>query len=154
MSTHAQLLFHLVFSTKKQTGTLAIERHGDLCQSIESLLQKKDCVPWKLGGTEDHIHILFSMNPELQLSSLTRDIKLGASRWIYEDGAFVYFEGWQEGYAVFSCSWTVRDNMIKYIGNQFEFHQQKTFEEEYLELLHGAEVKFDESTLWDTVRTG
>ena len=48
---------------------------------------------------------------------------------------------WQEGYAAFTVSSTVRDAVRKYISNQKEQHRLKSFREEFVELLEKAGVE-------------
>jgi putative transposase len=50
---------------------------------------------------------------------------------------------WQEGYAAFKVSATVRDAVRKYISNQEEHHRLKSFREEFVELLEKAGVEYD-----------
>ena len=50
---------------------------------------------------------------------------------------------WQEGYAAFTVSATVRDAVRKYISNQEEQHRLKSFREEFVELLEKAGVEYD-----------
>ncbi len=153
MSVYTQILYHLVFGTRDRTGVLDLERHGDLCEHIADLMLEKNCIPWQLGGNDDHIHILFSLPPDISLAPLVRGIKLNASRWIYDEHSFVCFEGWQVGFAAFSCSWSVRDSVMKYIASQLEYHESTTFEEEYISLLQGAGIEFDESQLWSAAQS-
>jgi putative transposase len=48
--------------------------------------------------------------------------------------------GWQDGYGAFSVSKKLVPKVVEYIKNQREHHIGKTFEEEYLELLHRHET--------------
>jgi putative transposase len=50
---------------------------------------------------------------------------------------------WQEGYAAFKVSATVRDAVRKYISNQEAHHRLKSFREEFVELLEKAGVEYD-----------
>ena len=56
---------------------------------------------------------------------------------------------WQEGYGAFSYSKSQIDNVVKYILNQKEHHQKKSFREEYLEFLEKFEVDYDEKYLFE-----
>jgi hypothetical protein len=56
---------------------------------------------------------------------------------------------WQEGYGAFSYSKSQIDNVVKYILNQKEHHQKKSFRQEYLEFLEKFEVDYDEKYLFE-----
>ena len=102
---------------------------------------------YKVGGYVDHLHILTSLHPSLALADLIKDVKLGTSGWIKTDKVFRCFDGWQDGYGAFTCSWKDKDRIANYIVNQREHHQHKTFREEYIEMLQKAGIEFDERYL-------
>jgi REP element-mobilizing transposase RayT len=147
MTTYTQILYHIVFGTKDHYGCLDLERHDDLCGYIAGILKNKNCMPYKLGGFTEHIHILTALHPSVSLAATVKDIKLAASLWIKNEKIFPSFSGWQEGYGAFTCSWSVKHEIEKYIARQREHHQHKTFKEEYIEFLRRAEMDFDENRL-------
>ncbi|MCD7901049.1 MAG: hypothetical protein LUH22_14620 [Bacteroides sp.] len=55
---------------------------------------------------------------------------------------------WQNGYAGFSVSQSVREATIKYITNQEEHHKRISFKKEYLAFLKEYGVEYDEEYLW------
>ncbi|HMZ79255.1 MAG TPA: transposase, partial [Acidobacteriota bacterium] len=68
------------------------------------------------------------------------------SQWVHETLHIRNF-GWQDGYGVFTVSPTNIDKVKSYIQNQEGHHQQRTFREEYLNLLKMSGVEFDESLI-------
>ena len=71
-----------------------------------------------------------------------RELKKASSAWIHEEIGQRSFS-WQEGYAAFTVSATVRDAVRKYISNQEEHHRLKSFREEFVELLEKTGVEYD-----------
>lgn len=126
---------------------LDLDRHDDLCRYVAGILRNKNCVVYKMGGHIDHLHILTSLHPSLSLADTVKDVKIAASGWIKSESVFSHFEGWQDGYGAFTCSWKDKDRISKYIENQREHHQHKTFREEYIEMLQRAGIEFDERYL-------
>lgn len=59
-----------------------------------------------------------------------------------------HLKSWQEGYGAFSVSPSHREIVRNYIAKQEEHHRRRTFQEEYLELLHRCGVDFDDQYLW------
>jgi len=147
MATYTQILYHIVYGTKNHQRPLDLERHDDLCRYKAGILRNKNCVVYKVGGHDDHLHILTSLHPSLALADLVKDVKLAASGWIKEEKVFPHFGGWQDGYGAFTCSWKDKDRIENYIANQREHHRHKTFREEYMEMLRKAGIEFDERYL-------
>lgn len=147
MATYTQILYHIVYGTKNHNDTLDLERHDELCKYTAGILKNKNCFVYKIGGYTEHIHIVTELHPTLTLADLVKDIKLSQSKWIKTNNIFSGFEGWQDGYGGFSCSWRDKDRVINYIANQTEHHRQKSFHEEYVEMLQKAGIRFDEKYL-------
>ncbi|MBC7696256.1 MAG: IS200/IS605 family transposase [Burkholderiales bacterium] len=147
MSTYTQIIYQIVFSTKNRERTLQKERRDDLYIYIWGLLKNKECHLYRIGGVEDHVHILTHLHPTVSLSSLVKDIKLASSKYIKENKLFIDFNGWQEGYGAFTYSVKEKDNLIEYIKNQEQHHSVKSFKEEYLEFLKEHQIEFDEKYL-------
>jgi REP element-mobilizing transposase RayT len=147
MATYTQILYHIVFGTKDHVRCLDLARHDSLCGYIAGILKHKNCMPYKLGGYLDHVHILVDLHPACALSELIKDIKLGTSHWIKNETVFADFSGWQDGYGAFTCSWKDKDRIVSYIANQQEHHRRKTFREEYIEMLKRSGIEFNEKFL-------
>lgn len=122
---------------------LSKNRRDDLYKYISGILENKKCHLYRIGGIEDHIHIVTHLHPTVSLSSLVKDIKLSSSEYIKQNKLFPNFNGWQEGYGAFTYTIKQKDVLIEYVKNQEEHHKVKTFEEEYLEFLKEHEVDFD-----------
>ena len=99
----------------------------------------------------DHIHILVGIKPSISISDLVRDVKAGSSKFINDkkwmNGKF----NWQEGFGAFSYSKSNLDTVVKYILNQEEHHQKRTFKEEYLDFLEKFEIEYDIKYVFDWI---
>jgi putative transposase len=147
MSTYTQILYQIVFSTKNREHSLSKENQKELYQYIWGVLKNKKCHLYQIGGITDHIHILTHLHPSFSLSSLIKDIKLSSSEFIKTQNLFTNFSGWQEGYGAFTYSIKEKNKLIEYIKNQEEHHQNRTFKEEFIELLNEHGIEFDEKYL-------
>ena len=123
---------------------LSKNRRDDLYKYISGVLENKKCHLYRIGGIEDHIHIVTHLHPTISLSDLVKDIKLSSSEFIKSNKLFANFKGWQEGYGAFTYSIKQKDVLIEYVKNQEEHHRVKTFREEYLELLKEHGVEYNE----------
>ena len=54
---------------------------------------------------------------------------------------------WQEGYGAFTIGVSQIDGTIKYITNQEDHHRNKTFREEFIDILNYHGIKFEEKYL-------
>jgi REP element-mobilizing transposase RayT len=104
-------------------------------------------VPFAVGGTGDHVHLLIGLRATHRLSDVLREIKVTSSKWVHETTGVRRFS-WQDGYGAFSVSPGQADEVRKYIASQEEHHRRKTFQEEYLEFLKRNGVEYDERYLW------
>lgn len=147
MSTYTQILYQIVFSTKYRERTLSPENRSNLYAYISGILQNKKCHPYKIGGVEDHIHIVTHLHPSIALAGLVKDIKLASTVFIKSENLFPNFNGWQDGYGAFTYSIAAKENLINYVKNQEEHHREKTFIEEYIKLLNEHDIVFDEKYL-------
>ncbi len=144
MSTYTQIIYQVVFSTKHRQMTLTADKRDDLYKYISGVLQNKKCHLYRIGGVEDHIHILFHLHPTVALSTLVKDIKMASSDYIKRNKIFLSFNGWQEGYGAFTYSIKEKDILIEYIKNQEAHHHKHTFMGEYLQLLSDNQINYDE----------
>ncbi len=147
MPSFTQTYYHIVFSTKRREHTLTEERKKDLFRYIWGILKNKKCHLYRINGVEDHVHILTSLHPTVDLSSLMRDLKTSTSAWIKRQGIFPEFTQWQDKYGAFTESHTTKDRVIEYIKSQEAHHQTVPFIEELKALLREAGLEMDERYL-------
>ena len=147
MATYTQILYHLVFSTKHRRRVLDAPRRDELFRYLWGILKNKDCHLYRIGGVEDHIHILTSLHPMVPLAGLVKDLKVASSVWIKEERVFPEFEGWQEGYGAFTCAWRDKDALTEYIKGQVEHHRIESFQDELRRMLGEHGVVFEERYL-------
>jgi putative transposase len=147
MSTYTQICYHLVFSTKNRERTLTAQRREDLFRYVWGIIQNHESHLYRIGGVEDHVHILTTLHPKVALADLVKDIKVGSWHWISEGRVFPRFTHWQEGYAAFTVSHAEKPRLIEYIKNQARHHKRISFQDELRNLLVEAGVEFDERHL-------
>jgi len=147
MSTYTQIIYQIVFSTKNREHTLSKQNREELFKYIWGILKKKNCHLYRIGGVEDHIHIVIHLHPSISLASLVKDIKLASSEFIKNNNTFENFNGWQDGYGAFTYSIKEKDALIEYVKNQEQHHRNKSFKDEYIALLREYQIEFDEKYL-------
>ncbi|MBP7140424.1 MAG: IS200/IS605 family transposase [Opitutaceae bacterium] len=145
----AQILVHLVFSTKNREAVLGDDARDELHAYIGGIVENQKGALLKAGSVADHIHLLVAHPRTCAPSELVQEIKTGSSKWLKTKSARYADFHWQGGYGIFSISPTHRPALEQYIGNQDEHHRVVTFQEEYRRLLAKYGIQFDERYVWD-----
>ena len=91
----------------------------------------------------DHIHILFGYRPSQSLSKLIQEVKRDSSEWINKNHFVQKKFAWQSGYGAFSYSKSQIDVVSRYILNQKNNHQKKSFIDEYSKILQNFGIEYD-----------
>jgi putative transposase len=145
MSTYTQILYQVVFSTKFRKPELTADIRRDVFACMYGVLKNNKCHTYRIGGVEDHVHLVFSLNPAVALANLIKDVKLASTHYVKKEKGLKKFIGWQNGYGAFTYSIEAKDNLIEYVKNQEQHHakSKQTFKEEYIELLTEFNVDFD-----------
>jgi putative transposase len=131
----AQLLVHLVFSTKNRQPFLGDDLRDDLHGYIGGIIGANKGTLLKAGSVTDHIHLLIAHPRTSAPADLVQEIKTGSSRWLKTKGSGYGAFSWQSGYGIFSISPSHREAVEAYLANQAEHHRAVTFKEEYRRLL-------------------
>ena len=145
----AQIIVHIIFSTKKRHPFIKPAIEPELFAYIGDTIKRSGSIPFLINGTEDHVHICSTLPKTVSLSKFLEDIKRNSSRWIKTKGLEYQKFAWQNGYGAFSVSSSKKDIVVKYIANQKEHHKKLTFKEELIIFLKEYEVEYDERYLWD-----
>ncbi len=148
MSTYTQILYQIVFSTKNREKTLLESEREQLFTYIWGILKKKKCHLYRIGGVEDHLHIVTHIHPMVAPSMLIKDIKLASSKFIKNENIFPNFNGWQDGFGAFTYTYSAKDDLIEYVKNQVEHHKIINFKDEYITLLKENRIEFNERYLF------
>lgn len=147
-NTYTQIYIHVVFAVQERACLIKKVWREELFKYIAGILKNQGIKLLAIGGTEDHIHILFALSPKLALSDMIRDVKANSSKFINEKGFVRGKFYWQEGFGAFSYSRSQIDKVARYVLNQEEHHNSKSFKQEYTQLLSQFEVEYDEKYLF------
>lgn len=117
---------------------------------VAGILNNHGCLAIQVGGTTDHIHILFLLGKQVNLSEIVRTVKSSTSRWINEKNGnpFHHFY-WQDGYGAFSVSNSHVDAVVAYIKGQEEHHKKVSFKDEFRRICELYHAGLDEKYAWD-----
>lgn len=148
-NTYTQINIHAIFSIKRRENKIQSHFQDQLFKYISGILNNNKQYALAVNGYKDHVHLFFEMHPTIALSDIIRIVKSSSSKWVNENRFIAGKFNWQEGYGAFSYSHSQRDTVIKYITEQEKHHREKTFREEYLDLLRKFEIPFNDHYVFE-----
>ena len=143
-ATFVSLYIHIVFSTKNRHPWLTDKFIARMHDYLGETLRGLGATSIRIGGVEDHVHLLVGIKATHCISELVREIKKASTNWMHEE---LPTFSWQVGYGVFSVSPERVKGVSKYIDNQAEHHKTMTFVEERIMLYRLAGIDFDPNDL-------
>lgn len=138
---------HIVFSTKHRAPQITPAIQPRLYGYIGGIIRGDAGCLLTIGGMPDHVHLLISMGRTITLADLIRDVKSNSSRWVHETFADTAF-AWQSGYGAFSVSVSQLPTAQRYVDTQAAHHAEKTYQDEFRELLRLHHIEWDERYVW------
>ena len=145
----SQIYIQVVFAVKNRQALILPEWETNLYQYTTGIIQNRGNKLLAIGGMPDHIHIFIGMKPAENLSDLVREIKKATNAYVKEQQFSKFDFAWQEGYGAFSYSRSHIDAVCKYVLNQKEHHKKRTFEEEFLKMLHDFDIEIGKKMMFD-----
>jgi len=140
---YLSLLVHFTWSTAGREPWIEPSMRPNLYSYIGGIMHNKNARLISAGGISDHIHLLASMPSTISVADFVNVVKSNSSKWIHENFSRLRSFAWQEGYGAFSVSKSDELRVIRYINNQAQHHQKRTFKQELVALLqkHGIEYR-------------
>ncbi len=146
--TYANLLSHIIFSTKERRPYIDEELKPPLLAYMGGILRESNCIAMLINGVADHVHLLVAIPPILSVADVMRILKTNSSRWVHGKWRTRKEFSWQTGYGAFSVSQSNVQAVMKYIASQKEHHRKVSFQEEFVAFLKKHKIEYDERYLW------
>ena len=145
----SKMIGHIVFSTKHRQPLITDGIVDELYRYLGGTCAYLDCPPIKIGGYYDHVHVLCGLSRKIAIMDLLEEIKKQSSKWIKTKGPEFADFYWQNGYGIFSVSPTQVPDVVRYIENQKEHHEQQSFQDECRDFYKRYQIDWDERYVWD-----
>ncbi len=145
----AQVIVHLVFSTKNREPLLNVTIRPSLHAYLAAVTRNTGCECHRIGGVADHVHLAIGLSRTSTIAGLVEELKTSSSKWLKTQSPELAAFAWQRGYGAFSISPGNLEKLSSYIDGQDEHHRTRTFQEEYREFLVKYHVAYDERYVWD-----
>ena len=145
----SSILVHLIFSTKNREPFISTAIEQELHPYMAKIFRELRSPSLTIGGTDDRVHILFSLGRTIEVAELVKEVKSESSKWIKSKGKEFENFYWQRGYGAFSIGQSQVTAVKRYIARQKVHHQRVTFQDEYRKFLKSYEIDYDERYVWD-----
>ena len=143
--SYTNLIYHIVFRPRSSAPVISRVHAEDLYRYIWGFVKEKRAVLYRIGGMEDHVHMLVQLPASLSLSSFMHDLKLSAGAFMRSNAdKFPRFDGWGKSYFAATVSMSGKDAVTQYIMNQRDHHKRFDFREELLRLIRKNGIEMDE----------
>lgn len=139
-----KIYVHLIFSTKNRLNIFREEDLTGIHAYIARAFGNADSPALAVGGTQNHVHVLFMADRKTALSKAVEHIKRGTSKWMKTKAPHYANFAWQEGYGAFSVSCSRVDAVRRYIQNQEKHHRAMSFTDELKKFCDEYGVEYDE----------
>src|SRR5687768_15316477 len=81
----SQVYLHIIFSTKGRLPFLNDAKlRADLHGYMQGICKNQECPSLRIGGVEDHAHVLCCLGRSISIADLVRELKRDSSKWIKE----------------------------------------------------------------------
>src|SRR5690606_39414267 len=100
--SHSLLYYHFVFSTKHRALLIDAELEVRLHAYLGGIVKGMEGSAIKVGGIEDHVHMLVRLPSTIAPADAIRDIKANSSGWVHENFPHRQQFAWQRGYGAFT----------------------------------------------------
>ena len=144
----SHIYVHIIFTTCNREKLLDSSLAARLWEYLASVCLAYQCPPVKIGGTDDHVHVLCELSTKISVQDLVSKLKISSSKWIKNAVPELYYFRWQGGYGAFSINPAEISVVVDYIAKQKIHHKKFTFQEEYIAFLKKYNVDYDEKVLW------
>ncbi len=122
--TYWRLHYHIIWATFERQGSITPDREKMIYGVLYKKAKEMGVKVHAAGNTEDHIHIVASIPPQVAVAEFIRQVK-GASSFAVNRmaGNQDHFE-WQEGYGILTIGERSLTKVMAYAAGQKEHHRE------------------------------
>ena len=118
-----EIVFHFVFATKAGAPVITAPIQRLLFSHLRQVCEDLRCELHEIGGIEDHVHLLMSLQPSHRVDIVADTLKTSAAEMINKLSLNTTLE-WEEGYGVLSLRNKDIEIVSEYLRTQKERHQK------------------------------
>jgi len=120
-----RLRYHIVFATKERTPWISPEVEYVLYPLLGNLTRTLGGRLIRVGGVEDHIHLINAIPATLSVADFVRDLKSRSSAALHRRFEHLESFKWQRGFGCFSLNPMDMAGIVAYVENQKDHHRRE-----------------------------
>ena len=121
-----RLHYHAVWACKYRQELITRDFEKELYGFLFTKANELNAIVHQIGGTSDHIHIVYSQAPKYSISEFIGKIKGASSHWVTYVLQHPEPFDWQKGYGVLSFGDRHMQQVIDYVRYQKKHHRKRT----------------------------
>ncbi|GHT32612.1 hypothetical protein FACS189434_04760 [Bacteroidia bacterium] len=129
------LYTHFVFTTQDRFPCISETSRVRIEKYITGVVNNHRCKMYAIYANPEHLHFLISRDPNMNENEIANLVADASEIFINSNHLCMGHFSWQKSCSAFSISKGDVDRICKYILTQPEHHKQKTFAQEYDEML-------------------
>ena len=120
--SYLQVVLHVTFGTKYREPWIDPDIEPHLHGYLAALLTKRKCFVHRIGGTFDHVHLVFSIPATQRICDVLKEVKAVSSRWMNTEWTGYERFAWQSTYAAHSVDYFRKARAVGYLKKQKRHH--------------------------------
>ena len=131
----SKVWIHTIIGVRNKLPIILPENEPKIRIILIDCFKNQDCIVAEIGGTADHIHIVFQLTKEKGISEVLSEVFMESKSLINKDLYSANSFDWADSSASFSISSSQMTKVSEYLRNQKEIHKTKPFQKEFDEFL-------------------
>jgi putative transposase len=130
-----KLFYHVIWSTANRLPLIEAAWEAELHGYIWGKAAAHECIPYAVGGMQDHIHLVIAIPPKVCVAALIGQLKGSSSHHINQRCPSAPLL-WQVEYGVLSFSESALPALVNYVHLQKLHHAENTLRPEWESVAH------------------
>ena len=126
-----QLYVHYVWSTWDRLPLITPDVERRLYGAIIHKCRELRCIPIRIGGIQDHLHLLVRLPTTIAVAKLVQEVKGSSSHLMTHEIKPIKFFKWQGAYGAFTLRYEDVPIVKKYIINQKTHNSENSLRPEW-----------------------
>ena len=148
-NTYTKIFLHIIFALKVRESLLPPTIRTRVHAYIAETLRRLGHHPIKVGGVQNHVHILVDYSPSQSIPEMVRDTKASTTKFINSQRFIPFLFAWQRGYACFSHSPSQIPDVKSYVEHQNEHHNNMSLRDEIVKLYTRYGIEYNEEYIFE-----
>lgn len=120
MRSYYEIYIHINWAAKNRESLVKQENEDSIYDIIKAKCQKFKTELLAFGNTDNHVHLLIAINPNIRIVDLVSEMKGASSFFINKQPE--QFLKWQDGFGCLSVGKSELKRIKQYIERQKEHH--------------------------------